>query len=194
LAAWHQRPIDRLKPEGCRVAISQRHARNHCDWRRLDCDGSAIRTEVLTCAAKLAARGFTDSLRSAPQHQGSAIRVTMVHLPAVNTPQFDWVRNRLPVRTQPMPPIHQPETWPVGIAVTAVAASRAGNCGGLRTAFINGPPVFWHPKPMAGPPAHADSEFITQYHHEHLDDLRWALGEPAKAEQDLEPPCPSTSS
>ena len=61
------------------------------------------------CAAKAAARGFTDSLRSELIHENSPIRLTMVHLPAVNTPQFDWARSRLPRRLQLVPPIHAAE-------------------------------------------------------------------------------------
>jgi NAD(P)-dependent dehydrogenase (short-subunit alcohol dehydrogenase family) len=61
------------------------------------------------CAAKFAVRGFTDSLRTELAHEGSPIRLTMVQLPAVNTPQFDWARSRLPARLQPVPPIFQPE-------------------------------------------------------------------------------------
>ena len=60
------------------------------------------------CAAKAAARGFTDSLRTELLHEGSPVRLTMVHLPAVNTPQFDWARSRLPRRLQPVPPIYDP--------------------------------------------------------------------------------------
>ena len=70
------------------------------------------------CAAKAAVRGFTDSLRSELIHERSPIRLSMVHLPAVNTPQFDWARNRLPLRPQPVPPIHDP-------AVAAEAIFRA---------------------------------------------------------------------
>lgn len=61
------------------------------------------------CAAKFAIRGFTDSLRSELIHENSRIRLTMVQLPAVNTPQFDWARARMSRRPQPVPPIHQPE-------------------------------------------------------------------------------------
>jgi NAD(P)-dependent dehydrogenase (short-subunit alcohol dehydrogenase family) len=61
------------------------------------------------CAAKHAVAGFTDSLRSELLHDHSGVRVTMVQLPALNTPQFDWVRSRLPQRAQPVPPIYQPE-------------------------------------------------------------------------------------
>ena len=62
------------------------------------------------CAAKAAVRGFTDSLRSELMHEKSAIRLTMVQLPAVNTPQFDWARSRLPRRLQPVPPIFDPRS------------------------------------------------------------------------------------
>jgi NAD(P)-dependent dehydrogenase (short-subunit alcohol dehydrogenase family) len=61
------------------------------------------------CAAKAAVRGFTDSLRCELMHDGSRIALTMVQMPALNTPQFDWVKNRLPGRGQPVPPIFQPE-------------------------------------------------------------------------------------
>lgn len=54
------------------------------------------------CAAKAALRGFTDSLRSELIHEGSRIRVTMVHPAAYNTPQFDWARNRLGRRARSM--------------------------------------------------------------------------------------------
>jgi len=61
------------------------------------------------CAAKHAVEGFCDSLRSELLHDGSAVKVTMVQLPALNTPQFDWVKSRLRGRAQPVPPIFQPE-------------------------------------------------------------------------------------
>jgi NAD(P)-dependent dehydrogenase (short-subunit alcohol dehydrogenase family) len=69
----------------------------------------AIPLQSAYCGAKFAIRGFTDALRSELQHEKSAIRITMVQLPAVNTPQFDWARNKMGRRPQPMPPIHQPE-------------------------------------------------------------------------------------
>ena len=61
------------------------------------------------CAAKHAVKGFTDSLRCELLHDGSHVRVTMVHMPALNTPQFNWVKSRLPRKPQPVPPIYQPE-------------------------------------------------------------------------------------
>ena len=61
------------------------------------------------CGAKHAIQGFHESLRTELLHEGSGVRVTMVQMPAVNTPQFSWVLSRLPDQAQPVPPIYQPE-------------------------------------------------------------------------------------
>jgi NAD(P)-dependent dehydrogenase (short-subunit alcohol dehydrogenase family) len=61
------------------------------------------------CAAKHAVAGFTDSLRCELIHDKSKVRLTMVQMPALNTPQFGWVKSRLPHKAQPVPPIFQPE-------------------------------------------------------------------------------------
>jgi NAD(P)-dependent dehydrogenase (short-subunit alcohol dehydrogenase family) len=61
------------------------------------------------CGAKHAIQGFHDSLRCELLHDKSNVRVTMVQMPAVNTPQFSWVLSRLPRHAQPVPPIYQPE-------------------------------------------------------------------------------------
>ncbi|MEB3369790.1 SDR family oxidoreductase [Saccharopolyspora mangrovi] len=61
------------------------------------------------CASKHAVQGFHESLRCELLHDRSGVRVTMVQLPAVNTPQFSWVLSRLPKHPQPLPPIFQPE-------------------------------------------------------------------------------------
>ena len=61
------------------------------------------------CGAKHAVNGFTSSLRCELMHEGSGVQVTVVQMPAVNTPQFSWVRSRLPRHPQPVPPIYQPE-------------------------------------------------------------------------------------
>jgi NAD(P)-dependent dehydrogenase (short-subunit alcohol dehydrogenase family) len=61
------------------------------------------------CGAKHAVKGFTESLRCELLHDDSNVRLTMVQLPALNTPQFDWVLSRLPRKPQPVPPIYQPE-------------------------------------------------------------------------------------
>ncbi|MDQ3642499.1 MAG: SDR family oxidoreductase [Actinomycetota bacterium] len=69
----------------------------------------AIPLQASYCASKFAIRGFVDSLRCELLHDKSGIRVTSVHMPALNTPQFGWVRSRLPFHPQPVPPIYQPE-------------------------------------------------------------------------------------
>src|SRR5687768_3962628 len=61
------------------------------------------------CAAKHAVQGFCESLRAELLHDGSRVHLTMVQLPALNTPQFEWVKSRLYGRAQPVPPIFQPE-------------------------------------------------------------------------------------
>ena len=61
------------------------------------------------CAAKHAVQGFCDSLRCELLHDKSHVRLTMVQMPALNTPQFGWVKSRLARKAQPVPPIFQPE-------------------------------------------------------------------------------------
>ena len=68
-----------------------------------------IPLQAAYCGAKHAIQGFTDSLRCELIHDGSRVRVTEVHMPALNTPQFGWVKSRLPREPQPVPPIFQPE-------------------------------------------------------------------------------------
>lgn len=69
----------------------------------------AIPLQSAYCAAKHAVRAFTDSLRSELMHDRSRIRLTMVQMPALNTPQFDWARSRMPHRVRPVSPVFQPE-------------------------------------------------------------------------------------
>lgn len=71
------------------------------------------------CGAKHAINGFTSSLRCELLHEKSGVRVTVVQIPAVNTPQFSWVRSRLPNHPQPVPPIYQPEVAARGIVYAA---------------------------------------------------------------------------
>ncbi|MBY8882248.1 SDR family oxidoreductase [Actinacidiphila acidipaludis] len=61
------------------------------------------------CGAKHAVNGFTSSVRTELMHRKSNVRITVVQMPAVNTPQFSWVISRLPRHPQPVPPIYQPE-------------------------------------------------------------------------------------
>jgi NAD(P)-dependent dehydrogenase (short-subunit alcohol dehydrogenase family) len=71
------------------------------------------------CGAKHAINGFTSSLRCELLHDGSGVHVTVVQMPAVNTPQFSWVRSRLPRHPQPVPPIYQPEVAARGVLYAA---------------------------------------------------------------------------
>lgn len=93
------------------------------------------------CGAKHAIRGFTDALRSELLHDRSRVRVTMVQLPAINTPQFEWVRSRLPRRAQPVPPIFQPEVAAAAIVWSAVHRRRELYVGGSTIAAIVGEQV-----------------------------------------------------
>ena len=71
------------------------------------------------CGAKHAIQGFNESLRCELLHTGSRVRTTMVQLPAVNTPQFSWLRSRLRRHAQPVPPIFQPEVAAAAIVHAA---------------------------------------------------------------------------
>jgi NAD(P)-dependent dehydrogenase (short-subunit alcohol dehydrogenase family) len=79
----------------------------------------AIPLQSACCGAKHALRGFTDSLRSELIHDRSRIRLTMVHMPALNTPQFRWLKSRMPRKARPLPPVFQPE---VGAEAVVYAA------------------------------------------------------------------------
>ncbi|HEY9292373.1 MAG TPA: SDR family oxidoreductase [Microlunatus sp.] len=68
-----------------------------------------IPLQTAYCGAKHAIQGFTESLRCELIHDHRGIRLTMVQLPALNTPQFSWLLSRLPRQAQPVPPIYQPE-------------------------------------------------------------------------------------
>ncbi len=68
-----------------------------------------IPLQAAYCASKHAIQGFMDSLRAELIHQNSRIVAVMVQMPALNTPQFDWCKSKLPNKAQPVPPIYQPE-------------------------------------------------------------------------------------
>jgi NAD(P)-dependent dehydrogenase (short-subunit alcohol dehydrogenase family) len=85
----------------------------------------AIPLQSAYCAAKHAVKGFTESLRTELLHDESAVHLTMVHLPAVNTPQFSWSRAKLAREPQPVPPIFQPEVAADGIVFAATHRRRA---------------------------------------------------------------------
>lgn len=71
------------------------------------------------CGAKHGVVGFTDSLRCELVHNQSHVRLTVVHMPALNTPQFNWVKSRLPRKPQPVPPIFEPEVAAKAIVYAA---------------------------------------------------------------------------
>jgi NAD(P)-dependent dehydrogenase (short-subunit alcohol dehydrogenase family) len=98
----------------------------------------AIPLQSAYCGSKHALRGFTDSVRCELMHERSGVHVTMVHLPALNTPQFDTVRSRLPRKPQPVPPIFQPEVAAEGIVLAARSRRREVWVGGSTVATIAG--------------------------------------------------------
>ena len=69
----------------------------------------SVPLQSIYCGAKFAIRGFTDSLRSEIIHDKLDVHLTMVDLPAVNTPQFDWAMNKMGLKAKPVAPIFQPE-------------------------------------------------------------------------------------
>jgi NAD(P)-dependent dehydrogenase (short-subunit alcohol dehydrogenase family) len=79
----------------------------------------AIPLQSAYCGAKHAINGFTESLRCELMHERSSVHVTVVQMPGVNTPQFSWVRSRLPRHPQPVPPIYQPEVAARGVVFAA---------------------------------------------------------------------------
>jgi len=105
--------------------------------------GRAIPLQTAYCGAKHAINGFTESLRTELLHDHSNVHLTIVQMPAVNTPQFSWVLSRLPHHPQPVPPIYQPEVAARGIVFAAdhpkrkqywVGASTAGTLIGQKLA------------------------------------------------------------
>ena len=84
----------------------------------------AIPLQSAYCGAKFAIRGFTDSIRTELLHDASNVHLTMVQMPALNTPQFDWARNKTGRRAQPVPPIYQPEVAAEAIVYAAHARRR----------------------------------------------------------------------
>jgi NAD(P)-dependent dehydrogenase (short-subunit alcohol dehydrogenase family) len=97
-----------------------------------------IPLQTAYCGSKHAIKGFTEALRCELLHDKSNVRLTMVQMPALNTPQFDWVLSRLPRKPQPVPPIYQPE-----VAARAILWASEHNrgevfVGGSTTATILG--------------------------------------------------------
>jgi NAD(P)-dependent dehydrogenase (short-subunit alcohol dehydrogenase family) len=89
----------------------------------------SIPLQAAYCASKHAVLGFFASLRTELLHDGSNVKTTMVQMPALNTPQFGWVKSRLPHKAQPVPPIFQPE-------VAARAIYHAAHDPGRREYYV----------------------------------------------------------
>jgi NADP-dependent 3-hydroxy acid dehydrogenase YdfG len=98
----------------------------------------SIPLQAAYCASKAAIRGFTDSLRSELYREKSKVKLTMLQLPAVNTPQFEVVRNRLPGHPQPVPPIYQPEVVAEAAVLAALNPRREAWLGWSTTFAIIG--------------------------------------------------------
>jgi NAD(P)-dependent dehydrogenase (short-subunit alcohol dehydrogenase family) len=90
------------------------------------------------CAAKHAIVGFTDSLRCELLHDNSKIHMSVVHMPALNTAQFGWVRNKLPHKAQPVPPIFEPEVGARAVYWAAHHTRREVYVGGSTVKAIVG--------------------------------------------------------
>jgi NAD(P)-dependent dehydrogenase (short-subunit alcohol dehydrogenase family) len=90
------------------------------------------------CGAKHAIQGFTESLRCELIHDGSNVKISMVQMPAMNTPQFSWVKSRLPRKPQPVPPIYQPEVAADAILWAAHHYRREWYVGGSTAVAITG--------------------------------------------------------
>jgi NAD(P)-dependent dehydrogenase (short-subunit alcohol dehydrogenase family) len=102
----------------------------------------AIPLQSAYCGAKFGIRGFTDSVRTELMHRKSRVWITMVQLPAVNTPQFNWCLSRLPRHPQPVPPIYQPEVPAETIYYAAHHRRREVICGGSALAVVLGNTLF----------------------------------------------------
>jgi short-subunit dehydrogenase len=84
----------------------------------------AVPLQSAYCGAKFAIRGFTDSLRTELMHDGVDINLVMVQMPALNTPQFDWARNKMSRRPRPIAPVFQPEIAAKAILYAACSKRR----------------------------------------------------------------------
>ena len=116
--------LDLMRPRGRGVIVQTGSALSQ----------RAIPLQSAYCGAKHAIRGFTESVRTELMADKSDIKITMVQLPAVNTPQFDWVLSKLRRHPQPVPPIYQPEVAARGIVFAAEHPERKEYWVGAMTA------------------------------------------------------------
>lgn len=102
----------------------------------------AIPLQSAYCGAKHAIEGFTESIRCELLHDNSNVRITMVQMPAMNTPQFNWVKSRLRHKPQPVPPIFQPEVGAQAVVWSAFHYRREWIVGGSSAMAIIGNKFF----------------------------------------------------
>jgi hypothetical protein len=98
----------------------------------------SIALQAPYCAAKAATRGFTDAVRVELLHEHSRVRITMVHLPAVNTPQFDWCRTHMECQPQPVAPVYQPDVAARAIAEAVSRRDRDRTLGSINKLVVVG--------------------------------------------------------
>jgi NAD(P)-dependent dehydrogenase (short-subunit alcohol dehydrogenase family) len=126
---------------GTRVALDHMLPRDHGVIVQV---GSAlayrgIPLQSAYCGAKHAIKGFTEALRTELLHERTKVKITMVQLPGLNTPQFSWVLSKLPNHPQPVPPIFQPEVAARGVLFAAEHPKRREYfVGGSTAATIAG--------------------------------------------------------
>lgn len=94
------------------------------------------------CASKFACRGYFESVRAELLHEGSHVKMSMVHLPAVNTPQFNWCQTTLDRHPQPVPPIYQPELCARFIVDAAIDGRRAKVIGSWNKLLVAAGSIF----------------------------------------------------
>jgi NAD(P)-dependent dehydrogenase (short-subunit alcohol dehydrogenase family) len=120
---------------GTMAALARMRPRNHGTIVQV---GSALGYRAIPlqsayCGAKHAINGFTESIRTELMHDHSNVKITIVQMPAVNTPQFNWVLSRLPRRPQPVPPIYEPEVAAEGVVFAADHPDRKEHWVGAST-------------------------------------------------------------
>ncbi|MBS2963342.1 SDR family oxidoreductase [Actinocrinis puniceicyclus] len=132
---------------GLRTALRRMQPRDHGVIVQV---GSAlgfrsIPLQSAYCGAKHAVNGVVSSIRTELMHQGSKVGLTIVQMPAVNTPQFSWVLSRMPNHPQPVPPIYQPEVAARAVVFAADHPRRKQYYVGLSTALTITAEKFFSP-------------------------------------------------
>ena len=140
-----------------------------------------IPLQAAYCSSKFACRGFFESTRAELLHEGSSVRMSMVYLPAVNTPQFDWCKTTLRRHPQPVPPIYQPELIAKFILEAALTGRREKVIGSWNKLLVLAGRLF----PGLGNQYAAIGAWDTQLTSEPISaDRRINLYEPADADTD----------